>query len=164
MHFIRFATRLPFFLIAEATLWCAASFGSHLGLHRGSEALEQHRRLVDWLRGGSKGTQTQGRAILKASASTPRLDSCRNIAISPITGKSVGGVNARLRAEWVTSDCELGSDRLPFRLWNPLPSLCSSTTPFSCFGATNPMGEPPLMRYRRRCFGAWTERATSGHC
>jgi len=49
MRIVRFTIRLPFFLIAEAALWCAALFGSHIGLHRESEALEQHRRLVDWL-------------------------------------------------------------------------------------------------------------------
>jgi hypothetical protein len=51
MGIIRVAMRLPFFLIAEAALWCAASIVSHLGIHRPSEALEQHRRLVDWLQG-----------------------------------------------------------------------------------------------------------------
>jgi hypothetical protein len=55
MGVILVAIRLPFFLIAEAALWCAAAFGSHLlFLNRGSEALEQHRRLVDWLRGDPK--------------------------------------------------------------------------------------------------------------
>jgi hypothetical protein len=49
MRCLRFAIRLPSFLIAEAVLWSVASFGSHLGLHRPSEALAQHRRLVDWL-------------------------------------------------------------------------------------------------------------------
>jgi hypothetical protein len=59
MGVILAAIRLPFFLIAEAALWSAAAFGSHLLFHllflnRGSEALEQHRRLVDWLRGVPK--------------------------------------------------------------------------------------------------------------
>jgi hypothetical protein len=55
MRYLRFATRLPFFLIAEAALWCAALFGRHLlFLNRESEALEQHRRLLDWLRGVPK--------------------------------------------------------------------------------------------------------------
>ena len=52
MRFLRFAMRLPFFLIAVAVLWSAALMGSHLfGLDRVSEALKQHGRLVDWLRG-----------------------------------------------------------------------------------------------------------------
>jgi hypothetical protein len=51
MGVIRVAIKLPLFLIAEAALWCAALFGSHvLFLDRGWEALQQHRRLVDWLR------------------------------------------------------------------------------------------------------------------
>jgi hypothetical protein len=55
MRYLRFATRLPFFLIAEAALWSAALFGSHLlFVDRGSEALKQHRRLVDWLQGVPK--------------------------------------------------------------------------------------------------------------
>jgi hypothetical protein len=55
MRYLRFATRLPFFLMAETALWCAAVFGSHmLFLDRTSEALEQHRRLVDWVQGVPK--------------------------------------------------------------------------------------------------------------
>jgi hypothetical protein len=39
-------------LIADAVLWCVALFGCHvLFLNRTAEALEQHRRLVGWLRG-----------------------------------------------------------------------------------------------------------------
>jgi hypothetical protein len=30
MRYLQFATRLPFFLIAEAALWCAALFGNHV--------------------------------------------------------------------------------------------------------------------------------------
>jgi hypothetical protein len=51
MRFLRFALRLSFFLVAETLLWFVASFGSHLGLDRASEALVQHGRLVDWLWG-----------------------------------------------------------------------------------------------------------------
>jgi hypothetical protein len=51
MRCLRFAIKLPFFLIAEAVLWLVASFASHLGLHQASETLAQHRRLVDWLCG-----------------------------------------------------------------------------------------------------------------
>jgi hypothetical protein len=40
MGVILVAIRLPFFLIAEAALWCTAAFGYHLlFLDRGSEAL-----------------------------------------------------------------------------------------------------------------------------
>jgi hypothetical protein len=57
MRLLRFATRLPFFLIAEAVLWFVALVGSHLFfLDRTSEALQQHGRLVEWLR-GRKGRQ-----------------------------------------------------------------------------------------------------------
>jgi hypothetical protein len=51
MRFLRFAIKLPFFLIAEAVLWFIAAMGSHFGLHRVTEALTQHKRLVDWLWG-----------------------------------------------------------------------------------------------------------------
>src|SRR5260370_41150537 len=51
MRCLRFAIKLPFFLIAEAVLWLVVSFASHLGLHQVSETLAQHRRLVDWLCG-----------------------------------------------------------------------------------------------------------------
>ena len=50
MRLFRFAIRLPFFLIAEAVLWFVALIGSHLFfLDRVTEALTQHRLLVDWL-------------------------------------------------------------------------------------------------------------------
>jgi hypothetical protein len=50
MFLLRFAMKLPFFMIAEIVLWLVASVVSHLGLHEVSETLAQHRRLVDWLR------------------------------------------------------------------------------------------------------------------
>jgi hypothetical protein len=52
MRFLRFAIRLPVFLIAVAVLWSVTLIGIHpFGLDRVSEALKHHERLVDWLRG-----------------------------------------------------------------------------------------------------------------
>jgi hypothetical protein len=61
MRFLRFAIKLPFFLIAEAGLSFVASFASHWGLHQACETLAQHRRLVDWLC-GRKARQWYSRA------------------------------------------------------------------------------------------------------
>jgi hypothetical protein len=59
MGAILVAIRLPFFLIAEVTLWYTAAFGYHvLFLNRISEAIEQHKRLVDWLRGIPRDTKS----------------------------------------------------------------------------------------------------------
>jgi hypothetical protein len=51
MRRVRFVVLLPFFLVAEAILWSAASLASHVGVHHPSETLLKHRQLLNWLSG-----------------------------------------------------------------------------------------------------------------
>jgi hypothetical protein len=64
MRFIRFAIKLPVFLLADGLMWFSAAFVSHMGIHRGSQALEEHKRWVDWLRGVPK-SKTRSRYYVR---------------------------------------------------------------------------------------------------
>jgi hypothetical protein len=50
MGVVRFAVKLPFFLVAEAVLWFVGFLFriSMMGFRRGHEVVETHKKLVDW--------------------------------------------------------------------------------------------------------------------
>jgi hypothetical protein len=56
MRLVRFAVKLPFFLVAEAVLWFVGFLFciSMMGFRRGHEVVETHKKLVDWLWGVPK--------------------------------------------------------------------------------------------------------------
>jgi hypothetical protein len=57
MRLVRFAVKLPFFLVAEARIVVRRlpPLYQYDGFKRGHEVLETHKKLVDWLWGCAQG-------------------------------------------------------------------------------------------------------------